>query len=69
MCTEKFQMFKLDLEKSEEQEIKLPRVIDSKRKQGNSKNTSTSNSLAMRITTWHGKSLKRWEYQITLPVS
>ena len=36
------QMFKLDLEKAEEPEIKLPTSIGSQRKQGNSRNTSNS---------------------------
>ena len=40
-----FQMFKLDLEKAEESEIKLPTFIGSQIKQGNSKKTSTSVSL------------------------
>ena len=40
-------MYKLDLEKAEEPEIKLPASIVSQRKQGNSRKTTTSASLAM----------------------
>ena len=40
-------MFKLDLEKAEEPEIKLPISTESQRKQGNSRKTSTSASLTM----------------------
>ena len=39
-----FQMYKLDLEKAEEPEIKLPRVVGSLRNQGNSRNTSINTS-------------------------
>ena len=42
------QMFKLDLEKAEEQEIKLPTSIGSSKKQENSRKTSTSTSLTTR---------------------
>ena len=38
-------MFKLDLEKAEEPEIKLPTSFGSQRKQGNSRKTSISASL------------------------
>ena len=38
-------MYKLDLEKAEEPEIKLPISIESWKKQGNSRKTSTSASL------------------------
>ena len=38
-------MFKLDLEKAEEPEIKLPISIESNKKQGNFRKTSTSVSL------------------------
>ena len=43
--TKNFQMYKLDLEKAEEREIKLP--TPTKKKQGNSKKTYTSASLTM----------------------
>ena len=75
MWTENFQMFKLDLEKTEEPEIKLPTSIGSQEKQENSRKTSTSASLTILkpltvwITTNCGKFLKRWEYQATLPAS
>ena len=40
-------MLKLDSEKAEEPEIKLPRFVGSQRKQGNSRKTSISASLTM----------------------
>ena len=70
-----FQMFKLDLEKAEEPEIKLPTSAGSLKKQESSRKTSTSvllitpNSLTVWITTNCRKFFKRWEYQTTLPVS
>ena len=73
--TENFQMYKLDFEKAEESEIKLPSLIGSWRKQGTSRKTATSTSLTMLkpltvwITTNCRKFLKRWENQTTLPVS
>ena len=73
--TEKFQMYKLDLEKAEEPEIKLPTSVGSQKKQGISRKTSTSTSLNMLkpLTVWItincGKNLKKWEYQTTLPTS
>ena len=47
-------MFKLDLEKAEEPEIKLPTSIESQKKQENSRKTSTSASLTMTkpLTVW-----------------
>ena len=72
--TENFQMYKLDLEKAEESEIKLT-SFGSYKKAGNSRKTFTSASLTMLkpltvwITTNRGKFWKRWEYQTTLPVS
>ena len=68
-------MFKLDLEKAEEPEIKLPTSVASYKKQENSRKTSTPASvtmlkpLAVWITINCGKLLKIWEYQTTLPVS
>ena len=70
-----FQMFKLDLEKSEEPEIKLPTSTGSSKKQESSRKTSTSALLTMTkpltvwITTNGGKYLKRWKYQTTSPAS
>ena len=75
MWTKNFQMYQLDLEKSEEPEIKLPRSVASQIKQENARKTSTSASLTtlqpltVWITTNFGKFLKRWEYQTTLPAS
>ena len=40
-------MFKLDLEKAEEPEIKLPTSVGSQKKQDNSRKTSTSALLTM----------------------
>ena len=65
-------MYKLDLQKAEESEIKLPTSVRSQKNQGNlKKNTSTSASLTMPkaltvwITTNCGKFFKRLEYQTT----
>ena len=75
MWTENIHMYKLDLEKAEEPEIKLPTSAGSQRKQENSRKTSTStslttiNPLTVWITTNCGKFLKIWEYQTTLPAS
>ena len=43
----KFQMFKLDLEKAEEPEIKLPKSAGSSKKQESSRKTSTSALLTV----------------------
>ena len=73
MWTMNFQMFKLDLEKAEEQEIKLLTSAGSLKKQESSRKTSTSallitpKPLTVWITTDCGKFLKRREYQTTLP--
>ena len=45
--TENFQMFKLDLEKAGEPEIKLPMFSGSSKKQESSRKTSTSALLTM----------------------
>ena len=64
-------MYKLDLEKAEEPEIKLPAPTGSSKKQMNSRKTSISvlltmlKPLTMWITTNCGKFLKGWEYQTT----
>ena len=69
--TMKFQMFKLDLEKSEEPEIKLPTSTGSWKKHKSSRKTSTFVLLTMPkpLTVWItancGKFFKRWAYQIT----
>ena len=70
-----FQIFKQDLEKAEEPEIKLPTFVGLLKKQESSRKTSTSallttsKPLTVWITTNCGKFLKRWEYQITWPAS
>jgi len=70
-----FQMFKMDLEKAEEPEIKLPTSAGSSKKQEFPEKTSTSALLTTSkpftvwITTNCGKFWKRWEYQTTWPVS
>ena len=69
--TRNFQMFKLDSEKAEEPEIKLPTSTGSLKKQESSRKASISALLTMPkpltvwITTNCGKFLKRWEYQTT----
>ena len=71
----KFQLFKLDLKKAEEQEIKLPTSVGSSKKQESSKKISIFALLTMPkpltvwITTNCRKFLKRWEYQTTWPAS
>ena len=68
-------MYKLDLEKTEEPEIKMPTSVGSQRKQEDSRKTSISASLTMLtlptvwITTNCGNLFKRWEYQATFPHS
>ena len=68
-------MFKLDLEKAEEPQIKLPTSIGSSKKEKSSRKTATSALLTMPepltvwITTNCGKFFKRWEYQATWPAS
>ena len=70
-----FQMFKLVLEKAEEQEIKLPTSAGSSKKQESSTKTSISTLLTMQkpLTMWITincwKFWKRWEYQTTWPAS
>ena len=69
-----FQMFKLDLEKAEEPEIKLPTSTGSLKKQESSRKTSTS-ALLTTQSLWlcgsqqTGKLLKRQKYQTTWPAS
>ena len=66
--TKNFQMYKLDLEKTEEPEIKLPTSTGSLKKQKSSRRTSISALLTMPkpLTMWIkincGKFWKRWEY-------
>ena len=73
--TKNLQIYKLGLEKAEEPEIKSPTFTGSWKKQKNSRKTSISAFLTtlkpftVWITKICGKFLKRWGYQITLPVS
>ena len=70
-----FQMFKLDIEKPEETQIKLPTSVGFLKKQESSGKRSTSTLLTMpkHLTVWitanYGTFLKRREYQTTLPAS
>ena len=79
MWTENFQMFKLDLEKAEEAQIKLPTSTGPQK----SKRVPEKYLLLLYWLHWRfwlcgsqtvwftncGKYFKRWEYQITLPAS
>ena len=73
MWTVNFLMFKLDLEKAEEPEIKWPTSVESSKKQQSSRKTSTfallttPKPLTVWITKNCGKFLKTWEYQTTWP--
>ena len=64
-------MFKMDLEKADKPEIKVPTSAGSLKKQESSRKTSISALLTMPkpLTVWitinYGKFLKRWEYQTT----
>jgi len=66
-----FQMFKLDLERAEEPEIKLQTSVGSSKKQDSSRKISTFALLTMPkpLTVWtitnSGKFLERWEYETT----
>ena len=68
-------MIKLDLEKVEEPDIKLPVLAGSSKKQESSRKTSTCDLLTMpkALTVWItancGKFLKRMEYQTTWSAS
>ena len=70
-----FQIFKVDLEKEEEPDIKLPTSVGSLEKQETFRETCASALLTMPkpftvwITTNCGKFFKRWEYQTTWPAS
>ena len=68
-----FQMFKLDLEKAEEPEIKLSTSSGSLKKQESSRKTSALLTMPKPLTVWittnYGKFLKKWEYQTTWPAS
>ena len=65
-------MFKLDLEKAEEPEIKLPTSSGSSKKQEFPKNIyfcSIDYAKACDCAQQTGKFSKRWEYQTTVPAS
>ena len=66
-------MFKLDLEKAEEPEIKLPTSAGSSKKQESSRKTSIFALLTMPKpltgSQQTGKFFKRWEYLTTWPAS
>ena len=69
-----FQMFKLDLGKAEEPEIKLPTPIGSSKEQVSLRKNIYFCSIDYTkafvwTTTNYGKFLKRWEYQTTWPAS
>ena len=77
MWTKNFQIFKMDLEKAEEPEIKLPTSVGSSKKQENSRKKKpvyfcfTDYAKAFDCVDHNKlwKILKRWEYQTTLPAS
>ena len=60
--TENFEMYKLDLEKAEESEIKLPTAVVSSKKQEISRKTFTSASLKKLkpLTVWISTNWKDW---------
>ena len=70
-----FQMFKLDLEKAEEPEIKLPTSTGSSKKQESYRKAFTSvlltvpKPLTLWVTTNCGKFLKGWESWTSRPAS
>ena len=67
--TMNFQMFKLDIEKAEDPEIKLPTSVGSSKKQESSRKTSLLLTMPKPLTVWIttncGKFFMRWEYQTT----
>ena len=71
MWTRNFQMFKLDLEKAEESEIKLPASVGSSKKQESSRKSiyfcfidyAKAFDCVYHNKWW--KIFKRWEYQTT----
>ena len=71
--TENFQMYKLGFKEAEEPEIKLLTFVGSWRKQENSIQISALLTMLKLLTMWVTINcenfLKKWEYQVTLPVS
>ena len=67
-----FQIFRLELEKAEEPEIKLPTSTGSSKKQESSRKKPALLTMPKPLTVWItincGKFWKRWEYQTTWPV-
>ena len=70
MWTVTFQMFKLNLEKAEEPEIKLPTSTGSEKAREFQRNIYFVDYMKalVWVTTNYGKFLKRREYRTTLPV-
>ena len=68
-----FQKYKLELEKAEQPEIKLPTSVGSLRKQESSRKTCALLTMPKPLTVWittnGGIFWKRWEYQTTWPAS
>ena len=66
-------MFKLDAEKAEEPEIKLPTSIGSSKKQESSRKTYALLTMPKPLTEWittnYGKFLKSWKHQATWSAS
>ena len=67
-------MYKLDLEKAEEPEVKSKHTLDHRKSKGIPKNIcfcfiDYAKALILWITTNCGIFLKRWEYQTTSPAS
>ena len=74
MRTVNFQIFKLDLEKAEEPEVKLSTSAGSLKNQEFQKNIyfcfiDYAKAFDVWITINYGKFWKRWEYQTTWPAS
>ena len=69
--TMKFQILKLDLEKAEGPEIKLPTSVGSLKNQEHSRKTPTSAFLTMPkpLTVWVTTNCGKWAYQTTWPAS
>ena len=67
--TENFQMYKLDLEKAEKPEIKLPTSVESSIKQESSRKTSSSAPLTMPkpLTMWITKKLWKILKEMGIP--
>ena len=70
--TENFQVYKLDLEKADEPEIKFLASVSEKSKEPRKTSIFTSFTMLKPLIVWITsceKFLKRWEYQTTLTVS